>query len=76
METKRRSIAKTLSWRAWATVITATVVYISTGELKFAMEIGLIDTSVKLGAYFLHERIWNRINFGRIMPSKQDDFQI
>lgn len=72
MESKRRSIAKTLSWRAWATIITAAVVFISTGELKFAIEIGLIDTTVKLGAYFIHERIWNRIGFGRLAPAKPD----
>ncbi|MBI3832665.1 MAG: DUF2061 domain-containing protein [Planctomycetes bacterium] len=72
METKRRSIAKTLSWRAWATVITAGVVFATTGEFRFAIEIGLIDTTVKLGAYFIHERIWNRIDFGRVRPVKQD----
>ncbi|MCW8133099.1 MAG: DUF2061 domain-containing protein [Planctomycetota bacterium] len=75
MESKRRSIAKTLSWRVWATIITAAVVYVSTNKLQFAMEIGLIDTTIKLGAYFFHERLWNKVGFGR-GPSPKQDYQI
>jgi uncharacterized membrane protein len=37
-----------------------------TGQLEFAAKIGLIDTTVKLLIYFLHERVWNKINFGRV----------
>ena len=74
MESHVRSIAKTISWRVWATVITTGVVYICTKEFKFAMEIGLLDTSIKLGAYFFHERMWNRIDFGRVAPP--GDFEI
>lgn len=72
-ETKRRSVVKALSWRFIATLITAGVVYIFTGEASAAVEIGLLDTTVKLGAYFAHERIWLRVPFGRPPPS---DYQI
>ena len=65
MESHKRSIAKTISWRIWATVITTAVVYFTTHEFKFAMEIGLLDTTIKLGAYFFHERMWNKSDFGR-----------
>lgn len=66
METHGRSLAKALSWRFFATVITATIAYVLTGELRFAIEIGLIDTVVKLVIYFAHERIWQRIPYGKI----------
>ncbi len=66
MDTPRRSFAKALSWRVFATVITAAIVYGATGELEFAASIGLADTAVKLGVYFLHERLWNRIPYGRV----------
>ena len=66
-ESNRRSIVKSLSWRFFAAVITAGVVYAMTGKLRFAAEIGLIDTVVKLLIYFLHERVWNKINYGRII---------
>ena len=73
METKKRSIVKALSWRFIATFITSLVVFVLTDELAFAAKIGLLDTSIKLGAYFLHERMWLRIPFGRYKPP---DFQI
>jgi uncharacterized membrane protein len=65
-ETARRSVAKALSWRVLAGLITACVAWTLTGQLKFAAEIGLIDTLVKLLVYFLHERVWNRIGYGRV----------
>jgi len=73
METRRRSFAKALSWRFFATVITMAVAYTITGELAFAAKIGLIDTSVKLLIYFLHERTWQRISYGKI---ESPDYQI
>ena len=76
MEQKRRSIVKTLSWRFTATVITTLVVYFVKGEWKFAVEIGLLDTTIKLGAYFFHERMWNKSNYGREAPVKTGDFEI
>ena len=75
MESPKRSIAKTISWRLCATVITTLVVLGSTGKMAFALEIGLLDTTIKLGVYFFHERIWNTVNYGRIAP-KNPDFEI
>ena len=74
MESRSRSIAKTLSWRVWATIITTIVVFVVKGEFKLALEIGLLDTTIKLGMYFFHERMWNKINYGRVPP--QTDFEI
>lgn len=73
VETQKRSIAKTLSWRVVATLITAVVTYVVTSEWKVAASVGLADTLIKLGAYYLHERSWARIEWGR---SKLRDYQI
>lgn len=68
MESPKRSIAKTVSWRIWATIITAVVTWIMTGKLETALTVGLIDTSVKFFVYFFHERMWNKIDYGRMPP--------
>ena len=73
METARRSFIKALTWRLLATAITTTVAYILSGKLDFAMEIGAIDTVVKLGVYFAHERVWMRIPYGKV---ETPDYQI
>lgn len=74
MDSHRRSIAKALSWRFFATLITATIVFVMTGELVFAAKIGLFDTTVKLGMYYAHERAWVRVTYGQLPPPK--DYQI
>ena len=73
METARRSLVKALSWRAFATIITTVVAYLLTGELLFAVEIGALDTAAKLLMYYLHERVWLRIPYGKI---ESTDYQI
>jgi uncharacterized membrane protein len=65
-ETRRRSLAKAISWRILAAIITGCVALAMTHQLEFAAKIGLIDTMVKLLIYFLHERAWNKISFGRV----------
>lgn len=60
-----RSGAKAITWRAIATTTTMTLVYIFTGKLDLSLEIGLLDVTTKLALYFLHERAWNRIWYGR-----------
>ena len=73
MESHSRTIMKALSWRVIATFVTFTIAWIVTGQLKFAAEIGLIDTFIKLGAYYLHERTWMRVKFGTL---KTPEYQI
>ena len=71
METARRSVAKALSWRFVATLITTTIVYVVTGKGEFAAGIGLADTGIKLFVYIGHERVWNRIRYGRKEPQPE-----
>ena len=73
MESKRRSILKALSWRFLATVITTSIVWILTGKGEFAATVGVIDTTVKIFVYFIHERLWLRISFGK---EKSSEFEI
>ncbi len=65
MESHRRSIAKAISYRIVGTLTTTLVVFIVLGEIKVAAAVGLVDTLIKIFVYFLHERTWNRIPFGR-----------
>jgi len=75
METKRRSLVKALSWRFIATFITMGIAYAITGKLDLALEIGLLDTTIKFAAYFGHERIWLRVRYGKL-TADQHDYQI
>lgn len=65
IEQKRRSIVKTLSWRVWATLTTAALVFLFVGEAKTALAIGGFEVVAKMVLYFLHERWWNNIRYGK-----------
>jgi adenylylsulfate kinase len=61
----RRSWLKAISWRAVATATTMALVYALTGQLELMIGVGLLDLILKLIFYFLHERAWDTIRFGR-----------
>ncbi len=65
METHKRSLAKTISWRIIAVIITTLTVYFFTREVILSVGAGLVDSAIKIFAYYGHERMWNRIDFGR-----------
>ena len=64
-ESYHRSAIKAFSWRFWATVTTMFLVYIFTGTIKIALAIGGLEVVIKMLIYFLHERAWDKIRFGK-----------
>lgn len=61
-----RSIAKAISWRLTGTLDTIVVSLIITGKIKVALSIGVVEIFTKILWYYGHERLWNRISFGRV----------
>ena len=64
-ESNTRSIVKTISWRIIATITTMSLVYIFIGDLTVAVSVGGIEVFLKMFIYFLHERGWDKIKFGK-----------
>ena len=60
-----RSVVKAISWRIIGTLDTILVSWFLTGEIKTALAIGTVEVITKMLLYFGHERIWNKINFGK-----------
>ena len=60
-----RSIAKALSWRIVGTLDTLVVSYLVTDKIVLAASIATVDFLTKLVLYFFHERIWNKIKWGK-----------
>ena len=65
MESHIRSIVKAITWRICGTLVTFVVALILTKKLELSIQIGLVDTILKIGVFYGHERLWNKINFGR-----------
>lgn len=68
-EKNSRSVIKTISWRVWATLTTIALVVTVGGPFKVALAVGALEVFSKMLLYFLHERIWDRISFGRVENS-------
>ena len=73
MESKSRSIAKAVSYRVLGSATTAVVCFLLTRKMALSGELGVLDMVLKIGLYFLHERLWNHISFGR---SKRPEYEI
>lgn len=65
IETKIRSVVKALSWRLFGSLATALLVYILTQRVEFAVIVGGTETVIKILLFFLHERLWEKIHFGK-----------
>ena len=64
-ETNKRSIVKGISWRIVATTTTIIIVYIFFGRLDLAIAAGMIETVLKIALYWAHERIWQKLRWGK-----------
>ena len=65
VESHYRSIVKAVSYRILGSTTTALIFYVLTGKGSLSVGAGVLDMVLKIGVYFIHERIWNHINFGR-----------
>jgi uncharacterized membrane protein len=65
MDTHSRSFAKAISWRITGTIDTMVISLIVTGSVKLAATIGVTEVATKSLLYYLHERAWLKIPYGR-----------
>ena len=61
----KRSLVKTVSWRITGSGATFLISYLISGNFAVAGTIATIQLVSNTVLYFVHERIWNRIRWGR-----------
>jgi uncharacterized membrane protein len=66
-ELHRRSIVKAITWRMLATATTMTLIYLFTGDVLLTLGIGSVEIVAKIIIYYIHERAWGRIKWGRML---------
>jgi uncharacterized membrane protein len=64
-ETRTRSILKAVSWRTLGTLDTFVISWFLTGKLELAGSIAGLEFITKIAWFYLHERIWAAIAWGR-----------
>ena len=63
-DTHTKSLAKAVSWRVVASLTTAALVFLFTGQAALSLAIGSVESVVKIALFWLHERVWNRLPSG------------
>ena len=64
-DTPIRSLVKGISWRILATTDTFIIAFIFFGSLHIALPIAATEIFTKILLYYLHERQWNLMSWGR-----------
>jgi uncharacterized membrane protein len=74
METNSRSIVKAVSYRILGSLSTGLIFFVLTGKFSLSVGAGMADFVIKIVLYFLHERLWNHISYGR--DNKAPEYEI
>jgi uncharacterized membrane protein len=64
-DTKTRSLVKTISWRFTGSFSTFMISYLVLGSFAVAGSIAIIQIVANTLLYFVHERVWNLIKWGK-----------
>jgi adenylylsulfate kinase len=62
--TTKRSLVKALTYRAVIVVLDVSVIYLLTGRVDVALGFTIISNIYTTVGYFVHERVWNKIQWG------------
>jgi uncharacterized membrane protein len=62
-----KSVLKAITWRIVGTLDTILISYLLTGKALIAFSIGSLEVFTKMLLYFLHERLWEQMRWGRMM---------
>jgi uncharacterized membrane protein len=66
---KKRHLFKAVSYRVYSSCITFLISFIVTGNCNIGLSIGVLDFTIKIFTYYIHERFWYRLDFGKIIPN-------
>ena len=64
VQSNKRHLAKTVTWRLIGTIDTIILSWIISGDYLIGLKVGLAEVVTKMGLYYFHERAWYKSNFG------------
>ena len=64
-QSRKRHIAKTITWRIVGTLDTILLSWLITGNPWTGLKIGLAEVVTKMILYYIHERVWFKINISK-----------
>jgi uncharacterized membrane protein len=71
-----RSLVKAVSWRLTGSLDTLIITFLITGKLRWALTVSGVELFTKIGLYYVHERIWENLSFGRVREARKVTYEI
>tara|TARA_B110000285_G_scaffold47143_1_gene53130 strand:+ start:648 stop:887 length:240 start_codon:yes stop_codon:yes gene_type:complete len=59
-----RHVLKTITWRIIGTIDTILIGWLVSGDPMVGLTIGSFEVFTKMILYFIHERVWYKVNLG------------
>ena len=59
-----RHVFKTITWRIVGTIDTILIGWLVSGDPMIGLTIGSFEVFTKMVLYFIHERVWYKVNLG------------
>lgn len=64
--TYERSLVKGIVWEGFSFIITLFAVYWIYGDFSFSFKFTLLLAAIKIVFFFIHERAWKNVKWGKI----------
>lgn len=64
--TPQRSFIKGMVWELVSFFIATIAVYLAYGDIGDSLKFSLVLTSIKIPLFFIHERAWKKVKWGKI----------
>ena len=65
-ETHRRSIVKSVGFRVVVVISDTTIIFLLTHKIAETLGLTVATNLSSMTLYYLYERLWNRIKWGRV----------
>ncbi|MFQ6068845.1 MAG: DUF2061 domain-containing protein [Candidatus Bathyarchaeia archaeon] len=65
LDSKLRSLVKSISWRMLGVVILGSVAWVFTRNIEQTSVITLTFNGIQVVLYYFHERLWDNVEWGR-----------
>lgn len=70
VKNRLRYVFKTFTYKTISIAITILAGWLLTGSPAIGLSLGLVEVTVKLFIYYLHEEVWSKIDFGKQIKIK------
>jgi len=65
IETRKRSVVKSIIWRTICIAVSIITAYLLTAKIELSVAIGSTYNAITMILYYFHERFWNRLEWGK-----------